>query len=351
MSSVSVAMATYNGEPHIHEQLLSLANQSLAPVELVVTDDCSGDRTLDVVREFARTAPFPVRIYENEIRLGYRANFMRAASLCTSDLISFCDHDDIWDRRKIETCTECFQDPKVLLAYHNAVVIDAKGRELGTLDWRAAPRSLNPPMSINPWLIGPGFTQVFRRSLPAFLELWSDSKDHFACGEPMAHDQWFFFLAATLGSIAYLSAPLALYRQHGGNLCGWNGASAGSRFERYFTARGADDSVPLERACRRRAEILDAAQPELEGVWRERAAEAAMRYRQLEQKYAARRTLYTSPQIGRRLKSFREILSLGGYGDDDVWKFTRKSLAKDVSVGILFGHRLKRTPEALEEFA
>jgi glycosyltransferase involved in cell wall biosynthesis len=81
MSSVSVAMATYNGEAHIHEQLLSLANQSLAPVELVVADDCSGDRTLDIVREFARTAPFAVRIYENETRLGYRANFMRAASL------------------------------------------------------------------------------------------------------------------------------------------------------------------------------------------------------------------------------------------------------------------------------
>ena len=71
-----------------------------------------------------------------------------------------------------------------------------------------------------------------------------------------------------------------------------------------------------------------------------------MRYRCLEQKYAARRTLYTARQIGNRLKAFREILSLGGYGEDEVWKFTRKSFAKDLSIGILLGHRLQRAAEA-----
>ena len=41
MHSVSIAMATYNGEHYIREQLDSLAGQSLSPTELVITDDCS----------------------------------------------------------------------------------------------------------------------------------------------------------------------------------------------------------------------------------------------------------------------------------------------------------------------
>ena len=89
MISVSVAMATYNGQKHIRRQLDSLAAQSQVPTELVITDDRSADETVPVIDAFAKTAPFPVNVYRNETRLGYRANFMRAASLCRSELIAF----------------------------------------------------------------------------------------------------------------------------------------------------------------------------------------------------------------------------------------------------------------------
>ena len=97
---VSIAMATYNGSRFIDEQLQSLNRQTVIPAELVITDDCSTDGTMDIVQQFARSARFPVRFERNSERLGYRANFMRAAQLCVSDVISFCDQDDIWDKRK-----------------------------------------------------------------------------------------------------------------------------------------------------------------------------------------------------------------------------------------------------------
>ena len=83
-------MATYNGRQHIRRQLDSLAAQTLIPAELVITDDGSDDDTISVVEEFAKNAPFAVKVFRNEARLGYRKNFMRAASLCQSDLIAFC---------------------------------------------------------------------------------------------------------------------------------------------------------------------------------------------------------------------------------------------------------------------
>ncbi|MGI4744834.1 MAG: glycosyltransferase, partial [Janthinobacterium lividum] len=87
--SISIAMATYNGARYLRQQLDSLARQTYLPAELVVTDDMSTDGTEAVVMEFAATAPFPVRFFRNEQRLGYRHNFTRAVSYCTSDLIAF----------------------------------------------------------------------------------------------------------------------------------------------------------------------------------------------------------------------------------------------------------------------
>src|ERR1700692_1867054 len=106
MISVSVAMATYNGQKFIREQLDSLAAQQHLPSELIITDDASSDKTVAIAEQFAKTAPFTVHIHRHEKRLGYRANFMRAASRCTSELIAFCDQDDIWSPRTLALCIE-----------------------------------------------------------------------------------------------------------------------------------------------------------------------------------------------------------------------------------------------------
>ena len=92
---LSVAMATYNGERFLEQQLLSIARQIRLPDEMVVSDDGSNDGTIDILERFATNAPFPVRIYRNLNPLGYGDNFLKAASLCDGDLIAFSDQDDV----------------------------------------------------------------------------------------------------------------------------------------------------------------------------------------------------------------------------------------------------------------
>ena len=174
MISVSVAMATYNGQQHIQRQLDSLAAQSHVPAELVITDDRSDDDTLAIIDAFAKTASFPVKVFRNETHLGYRANFMRAASLCRSELIAFCDQDDYWYPQKIAVSVKPFSDPEVLLAYHNADVVTPEGNRIGSLASRAAKQAILTPMSSGPWLYALGFTQVFRRSLLQMVGLLAE---------------------------------------------------------------------------------------------------------------------------------------------------------------------------------
>ena len=152
MIPVSVAMATYNGQEHLRRQLDSLAAQSQFPAELVVTDDASEDDTIATIEAFAKTSPFPVYIHRNENRLGYRSNFMRAANLCRSELIAFCDQDDYWYPDKIKLSVKPFSDREVLLAFHNADVVTLDGKRVGSLATFAAQKPVLTPLSAIPWL-------------------------------------------------------------------------------------------------------------------------------------------------------------------------------------------------------
>jgi glycosyltransferase involved in cell wall biosynthesis len=99
----SIAMTTYNGERFLDGQLRSLSEPTLAPAELVVCDDGSTDQTVDILKRWAQRLPFPLRFFQNEQRLGSRRNFLKAASLCVSDYIAFCDQDDVWSKNKLAT--------------------------------------------------------------------------------------------------------------------------------------------------------------------------------------------------------------------------------------------------------
>src|SRR5882724_10632258 len=57
----SIAMATFNGEAYIREQLNSLAGQLLLPYELIVCDDGSLDNTVSILQEFQKRRHLPLR--------------------------------------------------------------------------------------------------------------------------------------------------------------------------------------------------------------------------------------------------------------------------------------------------
>src|SRR5262245_16810834 len=108
----SIAMAAFNGQSYIREQLNSLGEQILLPFELVVCDDGSSDETVNILQEFQKQAPFPVKIYQNPSRLGFADNFLHAASKCSGEWIAFCDQDDIWFPEKLLSVSEAIENTR-----------------------------------------------------------------------------------------------------------------------------------------------------------------------------------------------------------------------------------------------
>jgi len=122
---VSIAMATYNGAQYLQDQLDSFKNQTKLPDELVITDDCSTDRTEQIVLEFAKTAPFKVIFSRNSQNLGYCGNFNAALMKTSGDLVFLSDQDDVWFPEKIEyMVTLAENNSKALVLMNDASITD-----------------------------------------------------------------------------------------------------------------------------------------------------------------------------------------------------------------------------------
>ncbi len=129
---VSIAMATYNGERFIEEQLASLAAQTRLPDELVVSDDGSQDGTLERVRIFAAQAPFPVRILCNHPGRGVLDNFDRVIAACHGDIVFPCDQDDVWLPQKLsEMAGALARHPSAGMVISNSELVDERLRPTG----------------------------------------------------------------------------------------------------------------------------------------------------------------------------------------------------------------------------
>src|SRR6056297_807393 len=124
---VSIAMATFNGQDYIEQQLNSIFSQTVLPDEIVICDDGSTDSTYEICSRLAASAPFSVKIFRNAENLGYTKNFEKALSLCSGEIIFFSDQDDVWYPEKIQKMLEPFkQDNDVGLVYSDALVVDEK---------------------------------------------------------------------------------------------------------------------------------------------------------------------------------------------------------------------------------
>lgn len=94
---VSVAMITYNHERFIAQALESALMQRTGfDYEIVVGDDCSSDRTPDVITQYAARHPGIIRPILNRSNLGMHRNSLQVLSACTGRYIAILEGDDHW---------------------------------------------------------------------------------------------------------------------------------------------------------------------------------------------------------------------------------------------------------------
>ena len=96
---ISVCMACYNGEKFIQEQVDSIICQLGLDDELIISDDGSNDRTLDILFSYEDSR---IKILHNRACHGFVGNFENALSHAKGDYIFLSDQDDIWKKEKVQ---------------------------------------------------------------------------------------------------------------------------------------------------------------------------------------------------------------------------------------------------------
>lgn len=219
---VSVALATYNGANFIAQQLQSIINQSQAVDEIIVTDDCSTDNTIEIVSEFAeRYSDICWNIAVNESNLGFRKNFRNALGKCTGDVIFFCDQDDIWREDKVKiTLSAMEQNAQIMLLLSDFKTIDSNGNYLQpdkTLENIVLPDRV---MCNNEQIVKIKIYEAFAHSLGqgCAMAITKELANLFMETElNWAHDNLAGVIAAFRGGAYYIKEQLIKYRLHGNN--------------------------------------------------------------------------------------------------------------------------------------
>jgi len=206
MKRVSVAMAAYNGEKYLPEQIDSILSQLQQSDELVVSYNISTDTTDRILENYARK-DHRVRVFRNPVK-GITANFDNALAHCTGDYIFVSDQDDKWAPTKYCKVMKAFEESGADLVIHNGVHTDENLNPITEpffSIYRIGPGKLKNFMMYR----GSGCCMAFTHSMMEKIRPMP------VCA--LAYDHWIGMVAECMGKITYLDDVLLYHRLHGDN--------------------------------------------------------------------------------------------------------------------------------------
>lgn len=214
MKTVQVLMSTYNGARYLPQQLRSILLQKGVKISLLIRDDGSQDRTLEIL-EALKKRYRNITVYTG-CRCGAAGSFydlMQHADML-ADYYAFADQDDVWKKDKLFRAVSLLEaQPQSLPVLYASKVVYASENlnrcQKFPYGIRRRPSFGNALMEN----ICMGCTEVFNQNLLRLV------KEHLP-PDYIMHDWWMYLTAAYFGKVIYDQHEYMLYRQHGDNTIG-----------------------------------------------------------------------------------------------------------------------------------
>lgn len=201
---ISVCIATYNGERYIGEQIKSILNQLNSSDEIIVSDDGSKDKTIDIVKSFDDKR---IRIIDGPRKGSPISNFENALKAAKGEYIFTADQDDVWTEDKVRTCMRYLQSYDCIIS--DAIVTDSELKQTSPSFYKTNNTKTGKWYNLlvkNGYL---GCCMAFNRKV-------LNSALPFPEYIPM-HDIWIGNVAAFRFNVKFIGEKLILFRRHGYN--------------------------------------------------------------------------------------------------------------------------------------
>lgn len=235
--TVTVVLATYNGEKYLSEQLDSLLAQKGVKVNILVRDDGSEDRTIKILDEYQNKG---LLTWYTGGHLGVQKGYLDLLKhVGNSDYYAFCDQDDVWDENKLLIAvTELDELPsnKPTMYFCGQRIVNENLKILST---HKIATNRSPYTNFLMSNVA-GCTAVFNKKL---VDAINSAEPDFI----LMHDSWLFKVCLGLGGTYYADPSAHIsYRQHGDNVVGLNSGLKG----KFQQAKRRIEIFEIQRQCR-----------------------------------------------------------------------------------------------------
>lgn len=218
MEKVAVLLSMYNGEKYISEQLDSVLKQEDVEVCVYIRDDGSSDNSISIVDEYMKNNSNVILI--NGKNVGVANSFMNLLYSVPDEYAyySFCDQDDIWEKRKLISAIKFLTERKSWLYTSNQELVDKDNNSLGMR--YAENESINlKPLAILQNNMLAGCTMVFSNEFYRILSKEENRPSRELLNNRI-HDVWVAMVASIFDNIVYDKRSFMRYRQHDSNVFG-----------------------------------------------------------------------------------------------------------------------------------
>lgn len=231
---ISFIVVSFNQEHFIREAIEGALAQTYSPLEIIISDDASKDKTFEIVQEVVAgyRGPHVVKLNRNDINLGMGQHISLLMGMCSGELVVGAAGDDVSFPERTEVVYQAWEDSsrRATSIFSSYVTISAEGAELGigglrgdssdkTL-YRLQRGSLFNFLSTE-WPVVVGCTHAWSPSL-------------FKCFGPLTadlEDLVLSFRSLAIGELLYVHRPLIKYRRHGANVSFFAGKDDARTFE------------------------------------------------------------------------------------------------------------------------
>lgn len=216
---IDVLLATYNGEKFLKQQIDSILNQTYKNINLIISDDCSKDRTCEILKEYEK-ADERITVFYQQKNLGYVKNFEFLLRQVKSEFYMLSDQDDFWLPEKIEKSMKTLKEENADLVFGDLEIVDENSNEIHP--------SFNDFMKLSRKIkkyIGSYKVNYLYNCITGCTVLSKSKYINKLLPVPVKskyviHDHWLGIILSLNGKLAYMPGKYIKYRQHGNNQVG-----------------------------------------------------------------------------------------------------------------------------------
>ena len=228
---IDILMATYNGEKYLVEQLDSIINQTYRNWNLLIRDDNSTDKTLEIIQNYHKKDKRIKILKDNKGNLGIVRNFEELLKSSESEFIMFSDQDDIWVENKLDMYLKMIEKikNKGFMIHSDAILFD-KNKSNILKDTFISKKAINRGLEnvfFNYFV--QGATILISKEIKNFILPFPK--------EVYLHDRYIHLISELFFERIFVNKALIYYRQHGDNQIGAKNTIRELLLKRYFDER------------------------------------------------------------------------------------------------------------------